>query len=235
MGSMGAKDGYVEAIKEAWGLPYSFDSYHLNDPGPWGVVWKGLVTDYARVADYIESRLGDDPKLLWRECYESDWGIGGFEAAAKVILRLASTHGGCEIGGFKGRHKLRPNVDGFIPSRASLAHRVRSFSCHERTTISRLDISDLNPSPGDFVYIDPPYNSTTKYEVQSLDRPRVIDYALRLAESGCNVCVSESSDMDLQGWRRVDITNRRVGQYRKNSKSACELLFMSPIRQKGYR
>lgn len=228
LGSMGAKDGYVDAIKEAWGLPSSFESYHLNDPGPWGVVWGALIQDHEAVAAYVRSRSSDDPKSVWRECYNSDWTVGGAIAAAKVLLRLASTHGGAEVGGFKGRHKLRPNVDGFIPNRESLAARVGKFVFHERTTVSRADALAMRPEPGDFVYIDPPYNETTKYEVRSLGRSRVVSYAIELANRGCSVCVSESSEMALPGWRCVNLTNRRVGQFRKNSRSRQELIYLSP-------
>lgn len=89
---------------------------------------------------------------------------------------------------------------------------------------------------GTVVYIDSPYFGTTGY-ADDIPRPEgdpygwVRDTALRWAEAGATVCVSEAVPIpglhDLPGWYAHEITGERKGQKRTFSKQKREWLTMN--------
>lgn len=97
VGFMGSKDGYAEAIAKAWGVPRPTQVW-LNDPGMWGSIWPFLYRDPQEVARHIRQMAEVEPRRLFDslKCITT----GGPEAAAKLLCRLAGTHGGGEVGGF---------------------------------------------------------------------------------------------------------------------------------------
>lgn len=231
VGYMGAKDRYVDQIAEIWGVP-QFESFLLNDPGFWGEIWEsytqGLFPD---IADLIESWCNWDARELFDYCKKSrDFGDLCFRASARFCL-LASTYGGGEIGGFKGRHKLRPSVDGFIPARANLVDRIRSFGTGDKRIQSSSNCAmQVEVFEGSYVYIDPPYKDLSGYE-HHLKRSQVIDIAKRWREKGCAVAISESVPLEGElgnGWQSQQLKNGS-GQFRKNAKSSDEFLTFCQI------
>lgn len=140
------------------------------------------------------------------------------------LLVSAGARGG--IGGFKGKHKLRPHVDGFIPNRISLSERLRSFSAHKFPTVTIMSCNamDIQPIPGSFVYIDPPYVGTTGYG-PTLDENDVSTLANEWARVASVVCVSEAKPLSLGcSWRHVNLTSCRTGQRRTMSRTTSEWL-----------
>jgi hypothetical protein len=225
VGFMGSKDRYAAQILEAWGIPQP-DVYVLNDPGYWGVIWRAYALGcFGAVADLIDSWATRDARGLFDHLRaHKDDGDLTHRAAARLCL-LAGTYGGGEIGGFKGKHKLRSSVDGFIPSRPSLARRVRSFPPHDNITAWSRCATQINPVPGCWAYIDPPYSGQSGYE-QKLPRPQVIDVALRWHDAGCHVAVSESVPLHTElgnGWQSRELPTVS-GQYRKNARNTSEFL-----------
>ena len=95
------------------------------------------------------------------------------------------------------------------------------------------DACAVEPPPlpkGTVVYIDPPYVGTTGY-AHDLDRPAVVDLALKWHAAGATVAVSEAEpipELVALGWRVVDITGQRQGQKRTFSKQKAEYLTISP-------
>lgn len=151
------------------------------------------------------------------------------ERAAAHLMVVASTYGGFETGGFKGRHKLRPNVDGFIPSRRALAMRVRSLCIPKNLRVVHGNAEDIEPY-GACVYIDPPYRGTTKY-LADFPREAVVSTALRWWRAGSRVVVSEAEpikELVENGWKIREISSQRRGQVRTNSRRASEWLTFSP-------
>lgn len=84
------------------------------------------------------------------------------------------------------------------------------------------------PSPPGRVvaYIDPPYQDTTGYR-HDLTRAEVVALAMRWADVGADVYISEAEPIDLPGWHHVDITGHRRGQKRTFSKQQREWLTCS--------
>jgi hypothetical protein len=224
LGYAGGKDGYAHRIAELLGANRDdVDGIILAEPGLWLPFWQAAEAGkLSRVADEI---------LKWRDSVDSrrelwenlrDWIPGNCDIeidAARSLALLAGTHGGHERGGFKGKHKHRPNVDGFIPSLASLADRIETASMLILPPIKvYANAFDIVPIPGAICYIDPPYEGTTGY-IHSLDRYQVLRLANRWSRVGARVGVSEQVPLtnaltNSTKWQATDISDYRRGQGR---------------------
>lgn len=222
LGYQGGKDGYADAIIQEWEVPKP-EKVLLNDPGSWGIIWTWIIHDRRSVVEHLGQLADKPPRELWQNLKRMGLQESTPEAAAMWLCRLAGTYSGAEIGGFKGAHKRRPNVDGYIPSRSTLAQRVKELSLPVHMRATTADLGDLDVS-GAWVYIDPPYAGRTGY-LHSLSREKLVTNCLRLAKHN-QVAVSESSELDLP-WRCVDLARRRKGQCRRNSRNSAELLYLS--------
>lgn len=225
----GNKQGYAKHILDAFGCSAStISEVILVEPGHWGATWNVLVDPVKRTetATRIRAVAALDAKTVWENSKsEMTEGSSDVIRCAAHLLTIAGTHGGFEKGGFKGKHKSRPSVDGFIPNRESLSKRVDEliFPKPVRTVVGRAE--DVEPREA-FCYIDPPYQSTTGY-ANKLDRATVVEIALRWAQCGARVVVSEACPIDeliAVGWSSTDLTDQRKGQLRKNSKSSSEYI-----------
>ena len=82
---------------------------------------------------------------------------------------------------------------------------------------------------GTVAYCDPSYVGTTGYG-DNLTRAEVVTMALRWADAGALVCVSEAVAVDElvdEGWHALDITSTRKGQRRTFARVSTEWLTMS--------
>jgi len=131
---MGAKTGYADVILRVLGLRpgqghTDGTRYLWCEPDAGVRLLLHAYTDRAlatAAADIIRSWKDEDPRALWERlraegpatCPE---GLTAREVARWVLWSAGTTGGNPGHGGFKGLHKLRPAVDGFIPSRAGCA------------------------------------------------------------------------------------------------------------------
>lgn len=227
---MGSKDGYAPSIARAWGVPVP-EVLHLNDPGLWGCIWTCLSSSQGSiaVAGVIDSWVHEEPRALFERLKRWNYDGGDTETAAAALCKIAATYGGGEIGGFKGPHKLRPSVDGFIPNRRTLAARVRRFRWPVPVAAEKTCASKAKVPAGAWVYIDPPYQGTSGY-LNHFSRQSVVSVAQRLVQEGCHVAVSEGEPivelLDL-GWTAHSLTAERRGQTRRNTRSGAEWLMVS--------
>lgn len=161
--------------------------------------------DLADQLDYAATLT--DPEALWRDARAG-------RTAFHDLLWLCGARGG--IGGFKGAHKLRPSVDGFIPSRTSLAKRVRAFlPFRGRMKVIQAYVEDLDPAEFPLVpiYADAPYFGRQGY-AKELKQPLGKTIAAWQA-AGHKVAVSEASALIGCG-HSIDLTKRRRGQARRS-------------------
>ena len=221
----GGKDGYAESIADLMDLQ-RVERVLLAEPGIWHDVWVALTWGLSdRVADVVERWQYEDARTLWdalrggRGKYEHEW-----VRAARALVLVSGTHGGHERGGFKGLHVNRPSVDGFIPSRGSLAWRLREIPELPPIEVFRY-AADVEPFAGACVYIDPPYKGRTGYE-HTLTRFEVIELAMAWKDAGARVvAVSEATPLRFDnGWTTHELTAARRGQVRRNSRSVQEWL-----------
>jgi hypothetical protein len=228
---IGAKTGYTAVLRKHLGLtPWKQGAYFLlvdSDPAVCNVLHELLQPSHYPgwdVAGEIASLFEEPPRDVRDFCAGQRYRLGP-RGAATWLLWTASSRGG--IGGFKGAHKLRPNVDGFIPSRKSLAKRVKAITELSRGCLSHhfeircCSAHEVQPIPGATVYIDPPYENSQEYGDYFLSALKGTADAWRSA--GCLVAVSERVPLPWgKGWRHVNITKERVGQCRRSMTRSTE-------------
>lgn len=228
VGFMGAKDRYCDQILCEWDLAAQ-DKILLNDPGVWGDIWTAISLGMSgEVAQTLELWAAKEARGLYYSL-KSFRPSGPAEAAAAGLCLIAGTFGGGEVGGFKGRHRHRPNVDGFIPSRSTLASRV-SACVPTGITVTRTMAQSLNPLDFErsWVYIDPPYDGHTGYR-NKLSRAELLKLASGWRDAGHHVAVSEAVPLTQElgpGWKAVEIFECK-GSHRRNSRQTTEFLTIS--------
>lgn len=115
---IGAKSGYAASIVETLQLdPGEIEGYWLVEadlPNANAVEW--LLHHPVALADAVELASIGEARSVWLRARGAakEPAPDTVEAAAAWWLWIAGARGG--IGGFKGAHKLRASVDGFIPS-----------------------------------------------------------------------------------------------------------------------
>ena len=231
----GGKGGYAAAIARILKLEKPTE-LTLLEPGPWARTLSALTDEFSctSIVGLIRRWQEEPAKELWERCreYVESEDCRTETYAAAHLLLIAGTYGGHEKGGFKGPHKLRPNVDGFIPKRETLIKRVQKISKVDwpLVRIMRTGATDIAPL-GDFCYIDPPYvKCNTKYS-HEFPREDVVATAKQWHEAGISVAISENEaipELVTEGWQAIEITHERKGQQRKNTQTAAEWLTVSP-------
>lgn len=150
---IGNKGKYAQGINE-----------RVVEPGE--VIDRALLVDNDPAVVNFWTHIPDLPTVLppllmgaARPCWESarkDRATMGPHGAACWLIWTAGARGG--IGGFKGAHKLRESVDGFIPSRDSLLKRVIALASVWKNVEVRHGLAeDIVFGPDDIAYLDPPY------------------------------------------------------------------------------
>lgn len=86
-----------------------------------------------------------------------------------------------------------------------------------------LQVDPQQLPPGCVVYMDPPYQGTTGY-ANDLPRAQVLALAMKWAQAGAAVYISEAAPLDLPGWHHIDIAGERKGQKRTFSKQQREVI-----------
>lgn len=215
---IGSKAGYAEICLNTLGIsPGSAKRVLLveADPRIARILQTLFSANCAWLAEELALVKDVEPKALWLKAKDRHDAVGD-------LLWLAGARGG--IGGFKGLHKLRPNVDGFIPSRSSLVERVRNFIPFEgRAVVLNSTIeSVVPPTKRTNVYIDPPYVGRQGYGF-SLEKP-IEDTAAYWASCGHKVLVSEARPL-TGATATFEITEKRVKQSRRSlTQNAVEWL-----------
>jgi len=235
---MGSKAGYAEAILDVLGLEpgegREVGTHYLwcePDPGCRLLLYAYRKASLSQeAASILRGWAGEDPRALWERLRaEGPPRLEGVAEAREVARWLTVTAGATGgVGGFKGLHCRRANVDGFIPSRKGLAQAVEEMSELPATILPDARVADLSITlpHGTICYMDPPYVGTTQY-ANHLGRADVVAIARRWAAAGATVCISEAEpipDLVADGWEVADITGRRKGQRRTFSKQQSEYL-----------
>jgi len=86
-----------------------------------------------------------------------------------------------------------------------------------------LQVDPQQLPPSCVVYIDPPYQNTTGY-ANDLPRAQVLALAMKWAQAGAAVYISEAVPLELPGWHHIDIAGERKGQKRTFSKQQREVI-----------
>jgi hypothetical protein len=231
---IGAKTGYAGAIVRELGITRAdVRKFLLVDSDPSVVaVLRTLVCPEGRA--FVARRLRSWPhtRKCWEDLRKIDLNIAQYVEAARWLYVTAGARGG--IGGFKGKHKLRPSVNGFIPTIDSLASRVEALDLDpDMFDIRHARAESIRPFKGAIVYLDPPYAGRQGYS-SSFGTDACSVYT-RWVKAGARVALSEGQRLTLQGSRVVNLSNARRGQLRRSlTRSSHEYLHVSGT-QRGYR
>lgn len=220
---IGSKAGYAAAIANELGIEGPPDRAVLVDADGalQNAMW-WLTQTPQLLARIIETTgracPGHDPRRVW-EWSRDTRGHGPLERqAAHWWLWTAGARGG--IGGFKGRHVHRPNVDGFIPSRTNLIKRIAAFKPLPHVEVVHGWVSSVEPIPDAVVYFDPPYHEAQGYGFDAIAHRPLLQPWL---DAGCTVAISERRPITgYAGARHVELTHRRVGQARRSLTTTTE-------------
>jgi 16S rRNA G966 N2-methylase RsmD len=204
---IGSKQGWTAPILDAVGV--HIDVVTLVEADARLAALLAAMTSTSErftMARAIEASLADDSRAVWERARSGPLPVD-------TLLWMAGARGG--IGGYKGAHKLRPSVDGFIPSRASLARRLRTFVMAGSVTVLCADASTLDPwsfAPT-VVYLDPPYAGRQGYRAALAEPAEAL--AGRWRDAGHRVVVSEARPLAGADETR-EITSLRRGQSRRS-------------------
>lgn len=252
----GGKRGYADAILDEvgeWPGAGSHSDLILVEPGPWGEAWDLWRTPQGRAGtvDRLRAWQGEDPRTLWDRLRKAPvpegvedrvavwavlqwwsfarmpvaqqggaWRASGFntaEAYAASIHAKQVADGKTHGNGLQARY-----IDQRLPIVVDQIARLPDLS---RVRVLRCRAEEVPPIPGALVYIDPPYRGTTC--AYGHDLPGVEALALRWAEEGCRVAVSEAQPLGLPGWRTVKLS-AAAGFGRTWSRQKDEWLTISP-------
>lgn len=156
----------------------------------------------------ISEYMGGDAREQWYKAKAARTA-----SAAAWWVWTAGARGG--IGGFKGAHKHRPNVDGFIPNRESLQARLDAIAnANLPIRVECASAATFRYREGDKVYFDPPYLNAQGYGATQVVTEKAWGQAIQVADV---VCVSERDKTSLpwlpeHSWH--DLT--RKGQARRS-------------------
>ena len=231
---MGAKYRWAPYILSLMDVKHS-TNIHLNDIGPWSIVWQTLKDPINRsvVSQSLRESynlLGneDDPNRLYRDMlatklipYDPVLFTSTFihlQWANYMGIPVTIKDHQWKISAFNNIGFTR-KLGIFAGQRSSLgriAERIDRMSILDlhSITVSNLSAEEIIPIPGSICYIDPPYASTAGYHKQDLTRDQVISIALSWSQSGASVYISEAEPILLlinQGWQSVDITDHTRG------------------------
>lgn len=227
---IGSKAGYAETISKIL-QANECELFLLVDIDPSVVqVLKSLVSQDGR-RSVAKTLLGwPQSRELWEQLRMEKF--KGHDEAARWLYVTAARRGG--IGGFKGKHKLRPNVDGFIPTIASLAERVKNMKLDSsRFEIVHARAGDIESKSGCVVYLDPPYEGRQAY-LESKDDVSPTHLFERWRKQGSMVGLSEGVRLELPYVTTHDLTGSRKSQSRITmTKSLQEFLHIGYPRKKG--
>ncbi len=242
---VGNKTGYTKPILQALGIePGSARSVLLVDVDLHVVkvlqaLWVAPPWSRKAFVERLRRMAEGEPRRVWEAARAAKAARAATPLdAAAWLLWTAGARGG--IGGFKGAHSRRPNMDGFIPSRASLIERVASFHVPEGVNVEVQWVSAAALDPRAFapcaVYLDPPYADSKLLRVAL--HP-LVQIAERWRQAGHRVVLSERQrlpGLSEADWQARRITDERVGQRRRSlTTSNEEWLFIGRVAQKGQR
>lgn len=211
---IGCKSGYAAQISTHIGV---VDQVLWSDADP------ALVQALQAMIEGVDisTWFGGDPHERWLEARENR-----FIDPASWWVHLAGARGG--IGGFKGGHIRRPNVDGFIPNRESLARRLDAIAAlrlGDRVTITCERADQRFYESGAKVYFDPPYLNTTPYPDDPQQGVGLLTAWWRAHASGASMLLVSERDsvytLPDAEWHPL----KRTGQNRRSlTTSDAELL-----------
>jgi DNA adenine methylase len=167
-----------------------FDTLRLSDAHPDLVLmWQAVLDGWVPPSEVSEE--------LYLELKDAE------PSALRGFVGFACSFGAKFFGGFARAGSHAWYEDSGPKSHAgqaarSLGKKAAAIGLADDVTVERLSYRDVEPEPGDVMYLDPPYVGTADYSTGSFDSDAFWVWAQKQAESGVRVFVSEFAAPE--GW-----------------------------------
>lgn len=194
----------------------------LTDAGPWGWVWRLLMSGWARPAVLEElARLdAEEPRAAYERLQGAIYRKTPKAAAEFLFLQRLAFCGKAVSG--KGWTWRSPGFNPVSAYGVEGTDRFGEVKPQGPTLISRVsslpwvDVLDEDPGGPAVVFLDPPYADTTGYPDGDMPRAEVVALALRHAGQGRAVFVAEAepvAELVALGWRATELTPGVEGRF----------------------
>lgn len=220
----------LSALLEEHGFEGPPIEVYLSDIGPWGAVWQALPCDEARAL--IIARLKhlneSDPFLLYDLIHGGEVPECLVDYVTEYLFLQRLTFNGKAVSdaggvwkspGFNKVSAYGQEAYGKFgeikPMLPCLIRRLEEFDWAktEKWFAGRCP-AGKTPAPINertVVYLDPPYEETTKYPCGSLTRQEVISLARKWSDRGAFVVVSEGKPLVELEWPAMALVSERMG------------------------
>lgn len=221
------------------GLP---DEIELYDPGPWSKVIPLVFTSKDEIVDELKFYSKFDPKFIYHKFQNQPCSKIPANYAAEFLFLQRLAFSGKAVGSSSGVWKSPgfnttsayglEGTDKFGPIKPMLPGMIKTLSKLSLTPVVIVSGNTLS-MPIDnvqntVVYLDPPYQDSTKYPDGDLSRQEVVDLALAWHQAGATVLVSEAEPLsELNSWNQVCISSSKQTKNSFRSKKE-EWVMVSP-------
>lgn len=228
-GWRGGKRRYATAILEALGLvPGDGTEALLVDAGPYGEAWTTLLPRREAVVDILRGIETDTDTLgVWRDLAEGPVPVDPAERVATWLVLQAGAALGKEVRAEGGAWRTpgpgrssREAIERYGPcySVRRIREALEEVPDGLRALHGRAEALEVpTDASGVVVYVDPPYVGTCGYS-EDLARDAVLEVALRWAEAGALVAVSEGEPVEgllRRGWTALEVATVGRGVVRR--------------------
>ena len=221
------------------GLPNEIELY---DPGPWSKVVPLIFSNKDEIVDELKFYNKFDPNIMYHKFQNQPCSKIPTNYAAEFLFLQRLAFSGKAVGassgiwkspgfnttsayGLEGTDKfgaIKPMLPGMIKtlSKLSLVPMVFNSGRYLKKPIDNVKNT--------VVYLDPPYQGSTKYPDGDLSRQEVIDLALAWYHVGATVLISEAEPIsNLIGWKQICISSAKESKNSFRSKKE-EWVTISP-------
>ncbi len=214
----------LAAILEDHGYFGPPDQIELYDPGPWSRVIPILIKETAEIISILKRYRSVDPEIIFKLLHDQPVSQMDAQFAAEFLfLQRLSFSGkavGCKDGIWKspGFNKAcaygLPGTDRFGEVKPMLPSLIKTLEGFDFSKMPPMIAGSFLPKPlqpveRTVVYLDPPYQSSTKYPDGDLSRKELINLAQAWSNSGALVLISEAEPISELNWKTICLSGSR--------------------------
>jgi site-specific DNA-adenine methylase len=207
---------------------------HLYDIGPWDIVLKTLISSKKEVIQLLNDFNKKDPRELYTLLNKSKIPDDHISLTAEFLFlqrlsfsgkAVGTTHGFWDSPGFNKTSayglKATSKFGEIKPMIVSLIKRINenNFNSIPLTTIGKFLPYPKENVLNTVVYLDPPYQGSTKYPDGDVSRNNLIDLGLAWYKAGALVLISESEPIKELNWKEFKISEKSFNKVNFQNKN----------------
>ncbi len=184
------------------------DAVELYDVGPWSEVIFALIKDQEKVLKFLINFSKNDPYQIYQNLHGQQIAQEPFKFAAEFLFLQRLAFSGKAVGsknniwnspGFNKTSAYGVKAtDKFGEIKPQLNSLIKNLESNDYSKIPLIKVGKQIPDPKKaFLYLDPPYQSSTKYPDGDLSRDELLKLASNWDSCGAKVMVSEAEPINL--------------------------------------